>query len=148
MKFGQLIEHPKRNIFFKTYAENEAQELVPDRFLFFKKALHQVKASGLQLDFTIFRQPSNQHTVDTNCLNIYTIVPEICSTLIFQIWVWEQFLQHILRMIFQRKCSSCYILLPGQISLPGCLYFLIYQAIYVLQLFVNKVVMSCIQKLT
>ena len=34
MKFSQLIEPPKRN-----YAENEAGKLVPERFLFFKKAL-------------------------------------------------------------------------------------------------------------
>ena len=40
--------------FFKNYAENEAEKLVPDRFLFFKKALYLAKASGLQLDFTIF----------------------------------------------------------------------------------------------
>ena len=55
MKFGQLTEYPKRNIFLKNYAENEAGELVPVRFLFFKKTLHYVKASSLQLDFTIFR---------------------------------------------------------------------------------------------
>ena len=49
-----------REIFlFKNHAENEAGKLVPDRFLFFKKALYLVKSSGLQLDFTIFRQPSN-----------------------------------------------------------------------------------------
>ena len=40
MKFSQLIEHPKRNIFLLNYAENEAEKLVPDRFLFFKKALY------------------------------------------------------------------------------------------------------------
>ena len=40
MKFGQLIEHPKKIFFFKNYAENEAGKLVPDRFLFFKKALY------------------------------------------------------------------------------------------------------------
>ena len=38
MKFGQLIEHPERNIFLLRFAENEAGELVPDYFLFFKKA--------------------------------------------------------------------------------------------------------------
>ena len=37
IKFGQLIEHPKRNIFKKNYAEHETGKLVPDRFLFFKK---------------------------------------------------------------------------------------------------------------
>ena len=40
MKFGQLIEHPKRNIFLENYAENEAGKLVPDCFLFFKKTLY------------------------------------------------------------------------------------------------------------
>ena len=39
MKFGQLIEHPKIYIFLKIFAENETGKLVPDRFLFFKKAL-------------------------------------------------------------------------------------------------------------
>ena len=37
MKFGQLIEYNKRNIFLQTF-ENEATRLVPDLFLFFKKA--------------------------------------------------------------------------------------------------------------
>ena len=34
MKFGQLIEYNKRNIFLKNYAENEARRLVPNLFLF------------------------------------------------------------------------------------------------------------------
>ena len=38
MKLGQLIECNKKKIFFKNYAENEAGRLVPDLFLFFKKA--------------------------------------------------------------------------------------------------------------
>ena len=38
MKFGQLIEYNKRNIFFKNYAENEAGRLDSDLFLFFKIA--------------------------------------------------------------------------------------------------------------
>ena len=42
MKFGQLIENkiPREIFFFKNYAENEAGKLVPDRFLFFFKALY------------------------------------------------------------------------------------------------------------
>ena len=39
MEFGHLIESNKRNVFFfKNYAENEAKGLVPDIFLFLKKA--------------------------------------------------------------------------------------------------------------
>ena len=49
---------------------------------------------------------------------------------------------------FEQKCSLCYILLTDQISLPGCLYFVRYWAICVLQLFVNQVVTSWILKLT
>ena len=41
--------------FFKNRAENEAGRLVPDLFLFPKKALYQVMASGVQLSFNIFR---------------------------------------------------------------------------------------------
>ena len=148
MKFRQLIDHPKRNIFIENYAENEAGKLVPDPFLFFKKAVYQVKARCLQLDFTIFRQPSTQNTIETNCLKIYAIDPEICSILIFQIRVWEQFLQRILYMIFQQNCSSCYILLIDQISLHGCLYFLRYWAICNNIYIVNQVMTSWILKLT
>ena len=133
--------------FFKNYAENEAWKLVPGCF-FLKKALYQVKVNGLQLNFTIFRQPSNKHTIETNCLKLYTVDPEICSILIFQIRVWEQFLQLILCMIFQQKCSSCYILISDQISLPGCLYFLRYWVISVQQLFFIQVKTSWILKLT
>ena len=43
---------------------------------------------------------------------------------------------------FSTKCSSCYILVTDQISLSGCLYFLRYWAICVLQLFVNQVMTS------
>ena len=38
MKFGQLIEYNKWNIFYKNYGENETGRLVPDLFLFVKKA--------------------------------------------------------------------------------------------------------------
>ena len=50
-----VIERNKITISFKNHAENEAGRLVPDLFLIFKKALHEVKASGLRLRFNIFR---------------------------------------------------------------------------------------------
>ena len=133
------------------FVERESDSLfMPVCFLLFKNALHQVKASDLQLNFTIFQQPSNQHTIVKICLKIYTIVidPKICSVFIFQIRVWEQFLKHILCMIFQQKSSLCYNLLPDQISQSVCLYFLRYWAICVLQLFVNQVVTSKNSKIT
>ena len=41
--------------FFKAHAENKPWGLVPDLFLFFKNALYEVKAIGLQLSFNIFQ---------------------------------------------------------------------------------------------
>ena len=41
--------------FFKNHAENEAERLVPDIFLVFKKALYEVNASGLQLSLNQYR---------------------------------------------------------------------------------------------
>ena len=41
--------------FFKNHAENEPGRLVPDLSLFFKKALFEVNAIGLQLSFNQFR---------------------------------------------------------------------------------------------
>ena len=43
--------------FFKIHAENEAGRLILDLFLFFKKALYEVKDSGLQLSVNIFHSP-------------------------------------------------------------------------------------------
>ena len=55
MKFGQLIEYNKRNIFFlKNHTENEAGRPLPGFFLFFEKSIYEVKTSGLQLSFNIF----------------------------------------------------------------------------------------------
>ena len=52
--------------FFKIHRENEAWRLLPDHFLFFKKDLCEVKASGLQLSFNIFWKPSTWHTIKTD----------------------------------------------------------------------------------
>ena len=46
MKFGQLIEYYVKKVFFENYAEYESRRFVPDLFLFLKKALYKVKASG------------------------------------------------------------------------------------------------------
>ena len=40
-------------LFLKNYAENEAERLVPDLFLFLNKAWYEVKESGLWLSFNM-----------------------------------------------------------------------------------------------
>ena len=49
---------------------------------------------------------------------------------------------------YSRKMCYSYILLPDQISLPDCFYFLRYSSICVFQLLVNQVVTSQLLKLT
>ena len=53
-KFGQVIEETSEIFFFKNHDENDPGKLVPDLFLFFKKALYELKASSSQLNFNIF----------------------------------------------------------------------------------------------
>ena len=54
VKFGWLIEYNVTNIFFNNHTENKAGRLTLDLFLFFKKALHEVKTSILlNLSFNI-----------------------------------------------------------------------------------------------
>ena len=54
MEFGQLTKYNKRHIFSKYHAENKAGRLILDSFLFFQKALYEVKVCGLKLNFKIF----------------------------------------------------------------------------------------------
>ena len=98
---------------------------------------------GIQL-----KQTAQDHETHFNyqycssMIRLEGIDPQICSILTFQKRVWEQFLHHILWMIFQEKCFLCYILLTDKISLPHCLYFSRYWAIRVLQLFASQVMKS------
>ena len=66
MKFGQLIECNVRNIYFKKHAENKAGRLVPDLFLFFKKALYKVKTKSWHPSFNLyFGRPPLGHKTKT-----------------------------------------------------------------------------------
>ena len=105
----------KVNSFFQKSFRNEAGRLVPELFLLFKKALYEIKASGLQISFNIFWQSLTWRTIKTDCIKLQTIDPEISSILIFQKTIWEQYLRVILDMVFHKKCFSCYTLLTDQI---------------------------------
>ena len=54
IKFGQLIEYNKRNIFLHILHRKWSKENSSRPFFVFKKAYYEVKASGL-LNFNIFR---------------------------------------------------------------------------------------------
>ena len=66
MKVGQLIEYMK--IFFSKIMLKNG--VVPELFFFKKKALYEVKESGLQLSFNMSWQPSYWHIIKTNCLTL------------------------------------------------------------------------------
>ena len=54
IKFVQSIKYTMIKIFIKNHTQNESERLVSDYFLFFKKTLYEIKASGLHLSFNIF----------------------------------------------------------------------------------------------
>ena len=57
MKFGQVIEYNKKNIFFKSHRENETARLVPGLFLLFEKALFEIKKVVCSLVSIYFNSP-------------------------------------------------------------------------------------------
>ena len=71
MKFRQLIEYNKRNIFLQKSCRNNTGRLVPDLSCVFKKALNEVKARSVQLSFNIFGYPSTWHTIKTNWIKLH-----------------------------------------------------------------------------
>ena len=70
MKIGQLIEHRQINIFLQKSCGIWARKASSRTLLFFKKALNEVKASGLQHSFVagIWIQMKHMHQVSTDAL--------------------------------------------------------------------------------
>ena len=54
MKFNRLTDHNMRNISFQKLSKDEAERLVPDLFLCFKKTACKVKANGQNISFKTF----------------------------------------------------------------------------------------------
>ena len=103
----------RQTFFFKNHAENETGRV-------YKKALHEVKVSDLQLNFNAFRQSSTWHTRKHNCLKIQTINPETGSILSFQKIMWEYYMHHILCIVFRKK-FHCLIALLLEILVNMCI---------------------------
>ena len=75
-----------RNIFLHKSCKNEVRWIVPDLFLFLKKALHN---SGGTLVFIYFNIPGPGHAVKTNSVIVQILHPKLCPILIFHKRVWE-----------------------------------------------------------
>ena len=141
MKSCQLIEHPKRIFFFKNDAESEAGKLVPDRFLFFKKALlgkSKWSAAWFHYISIAFKLAYNRK--------------ELFKTLHY--WSWDMlnfdFLDKDLGIVsvahFVYDFSTKMFLMLCSINWPNFIawlpFFLRYWAMRVLQLFVIQAVTS------
>ena len=63
--------------------------MVPDIFLFLKKAWHKRNTSGGTLVFIYFNIPGLGHAVKTNSVTVQIVHSKICSILIFHKRVWE-----------------------------------------------------------
>ena len=127
-KFGQLTEYPKRNS--------------PDRFLFFLKSFILGKSKwstawfhyisiALKLAYNRNKLFKTLHYWSRDMLN-FGFLDKGLGIISPAHFVYD----------FSTKNYSYYILLTAQISLSGCLYFLGYWGICVLQLFANQVVTS------
>ena len=138
MKIGQVIKH------------NNSSGRETSSFLFSKKLYYMREKPVVWSLVSVYCNSPHSpwHTIKTSCIRLQAIDLEICSILISQKRVWEQFLHHILCMIYSEKCFTCHIILTDQISLPDCIQFLRYWSICVFELYVNQVVMSHILKLS
>ena len=144
MKFGQLIEYNK--IFFlKSHAENKAGRLIRDLLLLFKKSFICGKSKWPAASFQYILIGLNMAYNKNKLYETFGYWSEdmLKSDLL------EQDLGIISSLHFvnvSKKFSR--VILPDQISLTDCLYFLRYQSTCVLHMFVFQVVTSKNLKLT
>ena len=117
MKFGQLLEYPKINIFYQKLwkiflSENDAGELVPVHFWFFKKPLYYVKTCGLQLDFTISIALKLAYNRNKLLKTLHYWSRDVLNFVILDKGLGITSPAHFvyIYMIFQQKCSSSYFL--------------------------------------
>ena len=65
--------------FFKNQAENEAERIVPDLFLFFKNALNEVEQVICTLVSISFNSSRLGRTIKRNCIKDWNVDLKICS---------------------------------------------------------------------
>ena len=93
-------------------------------FFFKKKALYWIKASRLQLGFTILIALKLAYNRNKLFKTFQYCTRDMLNFDILDKGLSEFFLQHIFCIVFQQKCSSSHILLTDQMSLPDYVYFL------------------------
>ena len=128
MIFGQLIESNMRNIFFLKYHTQNAMEILfPEPFLK-NQSWANLSINILKFNTACFYGMPSWGLSDHIG---HLLLPHIINFLKKQ-KAWNKSSCLIFCMIFEEKYFSCYILLPDQISLSYCLYFVRYWVIYVM----------------
>ena len=122
IKFGQLIEYNMRNIFSWKKTQNVVEKLLPDPFLKNQNWAY-LWINSLKFYSVCFYCMPSWRLAYTSYKAFFKNKKSYGIRRIFRIRI---------RRIFAEKCFSCYTLLPDQISLRCCLYFVRYWAICVL----------------
>ena len=89
MQFDQIIEYNVKNLFF-----------------FLKKALQKIKARGHHLSLNIFQWITSWTENKKKFITFQAVDTRIYSILVFYKRIWDQLLQLILCMIFEKKYFS------------------------------------------
>ena len=137
MKFGQLIVCNMRNILLEQSFTKCGGKTSPRPFSEILKLSISLDQQSKDL-YSLLLFYGYRNISKLNCRPLaFTL-----SFLKKQKDVWNQSPSLIFRIIFAEKYLTCYVLLIDQLSLSGCLYFVRYWAIFVLQLFVNQILRS------
>ena len=120
-----------RNISLQKSCSNKARKLVPSLFVFFKKALYELKTSGSTLVSICFCCPRLRHKIKTNCMKIQAIDLEICSIfkkglgLVSPPYFVHDFARKIFFMIYSINWPNFFVWLPLLFEVSGNMIILI-----------------------
>ena len=128
MKFGQLIECNMSNIFLeKSYTKWDGETSTRPFSEKLKLSISLDQQSKVLCSLFLLYAKLRHLETKLQTTFFYLII----SFLKKSIEVWDQSPCFIFCITFQEKYFSCYILLTGQISFSGCLYFVKYWAVCV-----------------
>ena len=125
MKFDQLIEFSLRNILLEKSYTKCVKETIPRPF-FNKSKLSISLGQYSKVLYILFLLFGKARTIEIETKLQTTCICLIQSFLKKQKEVQNQSPCLIFCMIFEEKYFSCYILLPDQILMSGCFYFVRY----------------------
>ena len=129
MKFGQLIEHNKKNNFLPKLFGMWDRETSSRPLFIFWKSLIWCESNWFA---AYFRYISIALTLSYKKSKVYKTLDYWSRDLLNFNFSGNSFSTTFCVWFFQKNCFSCYIVLTDQISLPDCFYFSRYWTIRVL----------------